>query len=216
MSKPSLCEACGREPDSSSQPSTSRRPDTRVRKSAQAAAAASVTPGVVWSLHSSPRAIPALMDLALLNFINHLSEWPRSPWIVMSEVPALPALVRLWGPLISPSPYLNLDTLSLDKSAGPGDVFAHPICISDVSSPSGDPDQVLSDDDLPPEVWVYVVELPPEDHVDSVSPVPPPVSAWMSACSPPVVSRVRLVNSLDILDAESVFEVSPDTSGFLI
>ena len=57
-------------------------------------------------------------------------------------------------PLRSPSPCLNLDTLSSDESAGPGDVSAesaHPICISDVSSHSGDPDQVLSD--LPPEFW---------------------------------------------------------------
>ena len=49
MSQTDSQETCGREPDSSSQPSTSRRPGSRVRKSAQAAAAAaaSVTARVV-------------------------------------------------------------------------------------------------------------------------------------------------------------------------
>ena len=46
-----------------------------------------------------------------------------------------------------------------------------------MSSHSGDPDQVLSDDDLPPEV--QVVDLPPEVLVDLVSPVTPRVSARM-------------------------------------
>ena len=66
MSRTTLQEARGREPDSSSQPSTSRR------KSAPAAAvaAASATPGVVRSLRSSPRAIPALMDLVLPKFAH--------------------------------------------------------------------------------------------------------------------------------------------------
>ena len=219
-------EARGQELDSSSQPSTSRRPGSRVRKSAPAAAvaAASLTPVVVWSLRSSPRAIPALMDLALPRFATPelQSERPRSPWIVTSESPAsLPPL----------------GTLSSDGLAGPGDVSAHPISISDVSSHSGDPDQVLSDDDLPPEVRVVdlppevrVVDLPPEVRVDFVSPVTPPVSARMLPCSPPEVSlvqsadssvaispnRVRSYNSPDILDAEPMFEVSSDTSGFLM
>ena len=105
-----------------------------------------------------------------------------------------------------------------------------------MSSYSGDPDQVLSDEDLPPEVRivdlppeVHVVDVPPEGCVDFVSPVTPPVSAWLSPCSPPEVSlvqsadssvaispnHVRSDNSLDILDTEPVFEVSPDTLGFL-
>ena len=173
----------------------------------------------------------------------------------------------------SPSPCLYLDTLSSDGSAGPGDISDHPICISDVSSHSGHPEQVLSDDeltpevrvvdlppevrmidlqlevriiDLPPEVRIVnlppkvrtvdlmlevrVVDLPPEGRVDAVPTVTPPGSAWMSPCSPPVVSldqsavssmaispnRVRLVASPDLPDAEPVFEVSPDTSGFLM
>ena len=118
-------------------PSTSLQPGSRVRKSAPASAvaAASVTPGVIWSLCSSPRAIPALMDLALPKFAHpeKRSERPQSPWIVMSKAPVSPAPVRLPAPLRSPSPCLNLDTLSSDGSAGPGDVSGHPICISDVS-----------------------------------------------------------------------------------
>ena len=56
------------------------------------------------------------------------------------------------------------------------------------------------------------------------------MSAWVSPCSPPEVSlvqsadssvaispnRVRSDNSPDILDVGPVFEVSPDTSGFLM
>ena len=67
--------------------------------------------------------------------------------------------------------------------------------------------------------------------MDDVSPVTmPPRSAWMSPCWPPAVSfdqsavssvaispnRVRLDNSEDLPDVEPVFEVSPDTSGFLM
>ena len=154
MSQTDSQETCGREPDSSSRPSTSSRPGSRVQKSAPAAAvaAASVTAKVLRSLHSSPRTIPALMDLALPKFAHpeKWSEQPRSPWIVMSEALASPAF-SLRAPLRSPSPCLNLDALSSDGSAGPGDVSDHPICISDVSHHSGDPDQVLSEDELPPE-----------------------------------------------------------------
>ena len=147
MSRTDSQEICGREPNSSSQPSTSHRPGSRVWKSALAAAVAatSVTAKVLRSLRNSPRTIPALMDLALpkLAYPEKWSEQPRSPRIVMSEAPASPA-VSLRAPLRSPSPCLNLDTLSSDGSAGPGDVSDHPICISDVSNHSGDPDQVLS------------------------------------------------------------------------
>ena len=148
--------------------------------STAAVAATSFTPVVVRSLRSGPRAIPALMDLALPRFANPelQSKWPRSQWIVTNELPASPA------PLRSPSLCLHLDTLSSDGSAGPGDVSAHPICISDVSSHFSDPDQVLSDDDLPPDVLV-----------DLVSPVSPPVSARMSPCSPPEASLVQSADS---------------------
>ena len=43
----------------------------------------------------------------------------------------------------------RLHALSSDESAGPGDVSATPICISDASSSPVNPEQVLSDDDLP-------------------------------------------------------------------
>ena len=91
------------------------------------------------------------------------------------------------------------------------DQWVRLICISDVSSQSGDPDQVLSDDDLPPEVRVddfppevHVVDLPPEVLVDFVWPVSPPVSARMSPCS--------LVQSADSLVAISPNRVRSDNS----
>ena len=47
---------------------------------------------------------------------------------------------------------MNLDALSSDESdesAGPGDISAAPFCISDDCSTPVNPDQVLSDEDLP-------------------------------------------------------------------
>ena len=85
----------------------------------------------------------------------------------MSEAPASPA-VSFRVPLRSPSPWLNMDTLSSDESGCLGDVSVHPICILDVSNHSGDLDQALSEDDLPPEV--RVVDLPPEARSDNLSP----------------------------------------------
>ena len=74
------------------------------------------------------------------------------PWLVSTDSPASPAPVCLMAPLRSPSPCFNLDALSSDDSAGPGDISAVPICISDDSSTPVNPDQVLSDNDLPPVV----------------------------------------------------------------
>ena len=109
-------------------------------------------------------------------------------------------------------------TLPSDGSAGPGDVSAHPICISDVSSHSGDLDQVLYGDDLPLGV-----------HVDLVSPASPTVSARvqqsLSHYSPPAAPLTLSAESSapispdctpGTLDAGPVFEVSPDTMGFLL
>ena len=136
----------------SSQPRTSRRSGSRVRKSTPPAAVAvsSVAPGVVRSNRSNPRSVPVLMDLALPSFAfpEGRSARPHPPWIVMTDSPASPTPVRLLAPLRSPSPCLNLDALSLDESAGPGDVSAVPICISDTSSSPRNLDQVLSDNDL--------------------------------------------------------------------
>ena len=108
-----------------------------------------------------------------------------------------------------------MDTLSSDGSTGPGHVSAHPICISDESSHSDDSDQVLSDDDLPPEI-----------HVDLVSPASPPVSQCLppeapvvqlaDSSAPTSPDRVRLDSTPDTLDVGPVFEASPDTTGFLM
>ena len=84
-----------------------------------------------------------------------------------------------------------MDTLSSGGSAGPGDVSAHPICISDESSHSGDPDRVLSDDDLPSGV-----------HVDLVSPASPTGSARVSHYSHPAAPVT--------LSAESSAPISPN------
>ena len=90
------------------------------------------------------------MDLALPRFADpeDQSARPHRPWIVMTDSPASPAPVRLTGPPRLPSPCLDLDALSSDESAGPGD-RSIPICISDSSSTPVNPDQVLSDDDFP-------------------------------------------------------------------
>ena len=204
---------------------------------------------------------------------------------------------------------MNLDALSSDESAGPGDVSAAPICISDASSSPVNPQQVLSDDDLltavraedrrqviricdvPPDVqvvdlsqedqisdtrlavWgaepppdvpggdsqqtVCVVNLPPEARIsdipprvgavdltpviravdvpavgrmETVQPTTSPDSPQMSPDSPPTVAfedlsvssvpmspnRVRVENFLDVPEEGPMFEVSPDTSGFLM
>ena len=67
--------------------------------------------------------------------------------------------------------------------------------------------------------------LPSEGYVDAISTAAPPGSARMSPCSPPVVSldqsvvspnRVHLDASPDLPDSEAMFEVSPDTSRFLM
>ena len=81
MSQKTTRETHGQEPNSSEQ----RRPGSGVWKSAPAAAvaAASLTPVVVRSLRSGPRAIPALMDLVLQRFAT-----PGLQWIATSESPA--------------------------------------------------------------------------------------------------------------------------------
>ena len=130
------------------------------------------------SHRSNPRAVPALMDLALPRLASPegRSARPHLPWIVMTDLPASPAPVRLVAPLKSPSPYLNLDALSSDESAGPGDISAVPICILDASSSPVNPEQVLSDDDLPTDVRaedrrqvIRMCDVPPEVQVMNLS-----------------------------------------------
>ena len=180
MSWTTLQDTGDRVLDVSSRPSTSRRSGSRVRKSTPPAAVAvsSVAPGAVCSSRSDPKAVPALMDLALPKFADPADRpaRPPRPWIVMTDSPASPTPVRLMTPLRSPSPCLNLDALSSDESAGPGDISAVPICISDDSSIPVNPDQVLSDDDLPTAVSVEdrqqvigICDVPPEVQVVGLS-----------------------------------------------
>ena len=183
MSREGLVDTHCREPDKVYQPSTSRRlcSQSRATASVAAVAAGPLTP-VIRSLRSGHQAIPALMDLELPRFATEddsgVDRVYRSQWVVTQQSPASPA------PLRSPSLCLNLDTLSSDGSVGPGDISTVPICISDQSSHSGDPDQVLFDDDLPP-----------DNHVDLVSPDSPTVSARMSPDSSPEAPVVRLADS---------------------
>ena len=76
------------------------------------------------------------------------------------------------APLRSPSPCLNLDILSSDESAGPGDVSDVPICISDASNTPSNLNHVLLDDDLPTAVCtadrqqdIRICDVPPEVQV---------------------------------------------------
>ena len=57
----------------------------------------SVAPGAVRSSHSDWKTVPALMDLPLPKFADPADRpaHPLRPWIVMSESPASPDLVRL-------------------------------------------------------------------------------------------------------------------------
>ena len=137
-----------------------------------------MAPGVVRSNRSNQRAVPALMDLTLPRFADTegRSARPPPPWIVMTYSPASPAPVHLTTPLRSPSACLNLHELSLDESAGPGDISVVPICILDDCSTPVNPDQVLSDDDLPTAVRaedrrqvIRICDVPLDDQVVGLS-----------------------------------------------
>ena len=107
-----------------------------------------------------------------------------------------------------------MDMLSSDESAGPGDVSDVPICISDASSPPGNPDQVLSDDDLPTAVRaadrqqdVRICDVPPDVQVVDlsqdvrISDAPPAVR---------VVEQPPDVPSDDSQQTVRVVDVSPE------
>ena len=143
-----LQDTGGRAPDVSSRPSTSRRSGEWVRKSTPPAAVAisSVAPGAVRSNRSDKKAIPG------------------------SDGGCLTPSLR------PPSPCLNLDALSSDESTGPGDISAVPISILDDSSTPFNPDQVLSDDDLPTAVHaddrrqvIRICDVPPDVQVVGLS-----------------------------------------------
>ena len=89
------------------------------------------------------------MDLAVPKFDDSgdCPVRPHRPWVVMTDSPASPAPVRSTGLLRLPSPCLNLDALSSDESAGPGDISAALICVSDDCLTPVNTDQVLSDED---------------------------------------------------------------------
>ena len=82
--------------------------------------------------------------------------------------------------------------------------------------------------DLPP--VVQAADIPPVGHLETVHPVMPPDSVAISPASPRTIAfedvsvsstpmspnRVRDMNSQDVPDEETGFEVSPDTSGILM
>ena len=122
--------------------------------------------------------------------------------------------------LTSPSLCLNLDTLSSDGSVGPGDVSSHPICISDVSTQSGDRDQELSGDDAPPSVHVDLVTptSPPaparvQQFMRNFSPATAPVTLMVESSTQISPNRVRSDCTPGTVD---VFQVSQDTTGFIL
>ena len=152
MSRTTLQDTGGRALDVSSRPSTSCRSGSRVQKFTPPAAVAfsSVAMGTVCPNRSDRSTVQALMDLDLPRFADSGDRSrPNRPWIVMTDSPASPAPVRLMGHVRSLSPCLNLDALSSDESAGPGDISAVPIYISDDCNTPVNQDQVLSDEDLP-------------------------------------------------------------------
>ena len=144
---------------------------------------------MVRSLRSGRRAVPVPIDLALPRFAAPDFQTKHLRWVATQESPSSPS------PLTSPSLCLNLNTLSSGGSSGPGDISAHPICISDVSSHSSDLDQILSGDDLPSGV-----------HVDLMSPASPTVSARVQQS----LSHYSPAAAPVTLSAESSALISPN------
>ena len=94
------------------------------------------------------------MQLALpqLGVLGNRSAPVRKPWMVSTDSPASPDPACTMDLARSPSPCLNLDTLSSDddgESVIPRDISVTLLCDSeDDNTPVGS-DQVLSDVDLP-------------------------------------------------------------------
>ena len=136
-------------------------------------------------------------------------------WVHEYDTPASPAV------LTSPSVCLNLDTLSSDGSAGPGDVSSHPISISDVSTQSGDRDQELSGDEAPQSVHVDLV-MPTSPHaparvqqiIQSFSPATAPVTLLAASSTPISPNRVRSECTPGTVDGGLLFQVSQTLRDF--
>ena len=112
--------------------------------------------GTVRPHRSELKTIRAMMDLALPRF-EGLGNGPRQvhrPWRVSTESPASPDPGCVMEPLRSPSPWMNLDALSSDEtegSVGINNLSVTLLCDSDDGHTPVNSDQVLSDEDLPPE-----------------------------------------------------------------
>ena len=144
-------------------------------------------------------------------------------WIATQEYPVSPPS------LASPYLSLKLDTLSSDGSeAGTWGVpVVDPIVNSDqeftvISVNSGDPDPDVSDEDRPSSFRIDWVSPTPSavsaGVLESPSHYPTPAAPVdLSAVSCVLISpnRVRQDYSSGSLDADPVFEVSPDTAGFV-
>ena len=100
---------------------------------------------------SEVQTIQALMELALPRF-EGLGDEPRQvhrSWMVSTESPDPGGLME---PLRSSSPCFNLDALSSDEgSVGISNIAVTLLCSSDDGHTPVNSDQVLSDEDLPPE-----------------------------------------------------------------
>ena len=127
-----LEQSSSREPTQSSQPSTSRRPSP-TSASVAAVTSVSLTPAVIRPSGYGSRAASVPLDLSLPRFATPVArtEPCLMRWVHEYDTPASPVA------LSSPSVCLNLDTLSSDGEAGPGDVSYYPISISDESTQSG-------------------------------------------------------------------------------
>ena len=108
-------------------------------------------------MHASEvQTIQALMELALPRF-EGLGDGPRQvhrSWMESTELPALPDTGGFTVPLWWSSPCLNLDVLSSDNtegSVGISNLAVTLLCSSDDGHTPVYSDQVLSDEDLPPE-----------------------------------------------------------------
>ena len=123
------------------------------------------------------------MELALPRF-EGLGDGPRQvhrPWMVSNESPASPDPGGLTELLRSSSPCLNLDVLSSDDtegSVGLSNISVTLLCGSDDGHAPVNSDQVLSDEDLPPEAGlddrrqvIQIRDISPDVQIVDISQV---------------------------------------------